>query len=175
MNRDKLKIRIFHEEEGSIRQQLQVDAAELSLEDNAEFVNPIQLDLSIEKVGRTITINADIATRCLMECDRCLEPFDYSLRDNVKVVLSTDQQFRDEEDDDISYISESENEVDLTEPIRETLLLSLPQKRLCEQACKGLCPQCGKNLNVESCQCKVDKTDPRWDKLKILLNKNNDK
>ncbi len=172
MNSGKLKIHISHPDEGTIRHKLTVNPSELYLDEESEFGNPIYLDVSVDKVGRTISINVNVDTLCRMACDRCLEPFDYLLKENVKIMLSTDSQFQDEEDDNIGYISESENEVDLTDPIHETLLLALPQKRLCQENCQGLCPQCGKNLNQESCQCQEQKIDPRWEKLRNLLKDN---
>ena len=54
----------------------------------------------------------------------------------------------------------------LEDVLREQVLLALPLKVVCRQDCKGLCPQCGKNLNQEQCSCSITLEDPRWAALK---------
>ena len=44
--------------------------------------------------------------------------------------------------------------IDLTDPIREDMIIALPIRPLCDEACKGLCFQCGQNLNLNQCQCR---------------------
>jgi uncharacterized protein len=61
--------------------------------------------------------------------------------------------------------------VELNEILREQILLAMPIKTVCRDACKGLCPQCGKNLNIAECQCVPIAGDPRWDALKDLRGK----
>jgi uncharacterized protein len=60
------------------------------------------------------------------------------------------------------------HEIDLTEVVRQNLLLAIPQHPLCRTRCLGLCPTCGKNWNEGPCHCVHDETDPRWDALKNL-------
>ncbi len=52
--------------------------------------------------------------------------------------------------------------------LREQVLLAVPLKAVCREECKGICPQCGRNRNQESCQCAPELPDPRWDALKEL-------
>ena len=59
--------------------------------------------------------------------------------------------------------------LDLTEALREQILLALPMQPLCRADCQGLCVQCGKNLNEGTCDCVQDTIDPRLVKLKELL------
>jgi uncharacterized protein len=56
--------------------------------------------------------------------------------------------------------------------MREQFYLALPMKPLCVDACKGLCPVCGRNLNRETCDCKSDWEDPRMAALRQLRNRN---
>ena len=58
--------------------------------------------------------------------------------------------------------------IDLGEDVRQTLILAVPLKLLCRPECKGLCPQCGTNLNNETCSCTTVEADPRWDALRAL-------
>jgi len=52
--------------------------------------------------------------------------------------------------------------------VRESLILAVPMKPLCEDDCQGLCQRCGTNLNRASCECPTEPVDPRWNDLKIL-------
>ena len=53
----------------------------------------------------------------------------------------------------------------LEDVLREQVLLSLPVRTLCKPDCKGLCPRCGKNRNLEACSCEEGSSDPRWEAL----------
>jgi len=64
--------------------------------------------------------------------------------------------------------------IDVSEDVRQTLLLALPFKRVCREQCKGLCPHCGKNLNEAPCGCTESTDDSRWEKLKDLKFSKND-
>jgi len=56
----------------------------------------------------------------------------------------------------------------LEDVLREQVLLSLPVRTLCKPDCKGLCPRCGKNRNLEACTCEEGPADPRWEALSGL-------
>ena len=60
----------------------------------------------------------------------------------------------------------SGKEIDLQPAVREQILLSVPPPPLCREDCKGLCPQCGKDLNEGECGCDRTVLDPRWAALK---------
>lgn len=98
-------------------------------------------------------------------CDRCAEDFErkYSIELNKIVV-----QRLENEDDSDDYIVVENNVLDLDDLVYQEIQLFLPQKILCREDCKGLCPKCGKNLNSGNCSCKAD-VDPRMAKLLELL------
>lgn len=98
-------------------------------------------------------------------CDRCAEDFErkYSVELNKIVV-----QRLENEDDSDDYIVAQNNILDLDDLVYQEILLFLPQKILCREDCKGLCPKCGKNLNSGDCSCKAD-VDPRMAALLELL------
>lgn len=98
-------------------------------------------------------------------CDRCAEEVKKNFSFNVKRIVV--EKLENEEDDD-DYIVVSNRELDLDELVNEEVSLSLPNKILCKDDCKGLCPKCGANLNVKQCNCKKD-VDPRMEALLQLL------
>jgi uncharacterized protein len=67
---------------------------------------------------------------------------------------------------DVGYYSD--DEIDIKDIVREQMLLVVPIKQLCSSDCKGLCPDCGKDLNTGSCGCRDVKVDPRFSKLSEL-------
>ena len=67
------------------------------------------------------------------------------------------------------YVVCQDNQLDIDELVRADLFLELPNKVLCREDCKGLCGQCGKNLNFDSCECEKKPIDPRLAVLGKLL------
>lgn len=108
-----------------------------------------------------------------LDCSRCLEPYRTTLRGEIDFSI---QEVSDGRELNLDELPENElivpanvDEVDITGPIREALILALPLKPLCREDCRGLCPVCGTNRNEHECECKVEKTDSRWDGLRDLL------
>lgn len=99
-------------------------------------------------------------------CDRCADEFVREYSFNLsKVVVN---RLENEEDDENYIIVDGDNKLDLDDYIYQEIQLFLPQKMLCNDDCKGICPKCGKNLNKEKCDCKKD-VDPRMAALLQLL------
>ncbi|MGN1202031.1 MAG: YceD family protein [Eubacterium sp.] len=98
-------------------------------------------------------------------CDRCAEDVKKDFSFDVKKIV-VEQLQNDNDDDD--YIVVKNKALDLDELVNEEVSLNLPAKVLCKEDCKGLCPQCGTNLNVSKCDCKKD-VDPRLSALLQLL------
>jgi uncharacterized protein len=103
-------------------------------------------------------------------CARCVDPVDISLAGEFDLI------FRPSGVDGESSeraISAPETEIGyyqgdsllLEDVLREQVLLSLPVRTLCEPDCKGLCPRCGKNRNLEACSCDEAPSDARWEAL----------
>lgn len=73
-----------------------------------------------------------------------------------------------DEENDTFLLVENES-IEAGRSVREYILLELPTKFLCKPDCKGLCPQCGKNLNEGKCSCSARQVDPRLEILKKLI------
>jgi len=100
--------------------------------------------------------------RCLAELERTGE---YSFEKNVAVKGT----LQNEDNDDYILVESSQIELDTT--AEELLMLGLPIRHLCRDDCKGLCPKCGKDLNVRDCECQKKDVDPRLAVLAKLLQK----
>ena len=101
-----------------------------------------------------------------VECVRCLEPFAYRLSFSLTDRFLPASEAAHDED---AFPISNDNSVDLSEPLREIILLSLPMHAVCRPDCRGLCPQCGQNLNFGQCDCQKEEIDPRLAILKQLL------
>jgi len=122
-------------------------------------------------VIQDIRLRGRLSTGLEIPCARCLEP----VKQDVK--REFDLLYRplgvDAGRDELS-VTDAEAEIGyyqgdgllLEDVLREQVLLALPLKITCREDCKGLCPQCGKNLNQEQCSCSMEIEDPRWAALK---------
>ena len=104
-------------------------------------------------------------------CDRCLEETTGFGSERSGIQLSKAEKEAKEEkelsDDDMGIIYVDEDEIDLDEIIRQEVIFYLPVRMVCGEDCKGLCPECGENLNTGSCKCEKA-VDPRWSALKNI-------
>lgn len=104
-------------------------------------------------------------------CDRCISPFRQTLQSEFSVCCVQRLPERGghleiEENDE--YVRFEKDVIDATPIIIESIVLQMPMKHLCSTDCKGLCSQCGVNLNQQSCQCDKLPIDPRWSRLELL-------
>jgi uncharacterized protein len=134
-----------------------------------------------EQLGRheslkDIRINGELRTSLELACARCLDPVQHDLQHNFDLLYRP--QGADAGREELS-VTAAEAEVSyyqgdgllLEDVLREQILLAVPVKVICRDDCKGLCPQCGTNLNQEQCSCDTPVADARWLALKDLRDK----
>jgi uncharacterized protein len=149
-------------------------------DDDYRVVAPVSLAFTIHKDHDRFRLVGTVATTLELACSRCLEPFTlpvdagFDLRYLPEGTAAPEAgEDEDEEggarDDDAATTFYRDEEIDLGALLREQFYLALPMKPLCREACKGLCPQCGVNLNTESCSCSRRWEDPRLSGLKALI------
>ncbi len=102
------------------------------------------------------------------ECRRCLTPVATPLQLEIGALFTQDPEALDDPD---SYpVAPEATEIDVMTAVREELLLAAPRFVECREDCKGICPQCGKDLNAGPCDC-APVTDARWQPLQALKDK----
>lgn len=141
-----------------------------------ESIGPVYAHLRISRRGEEVRIQGDIQGRVALQCSRCLINFQKELSLNIDLLYHPAAEVAKEETcevsrDEINIGFYSNDELDITQVIREQLILNLPIKALCDETCKGLCPVCGADLNLQRCECKYEYIDPRLKSLKKLLSK----
>lgn len=134
-------------------------------------ITQIRVDLTIQKSGDEFFCQARVVGEVSMECARCLASFPTELSGVTSFIVTAELKRASgkESEDQEEYVLIDANEcVDLSEIVRQEMLLAAPMKPLCSEECKGLCPRCGVNLNIETCDCRVKGIDSRWEGLKDL-------
>ena len=111
-----------------------------------------------------IVINASIKTKLKLNCSRCLDTFIYPIDIDIEERFTNDIDLQQ----DGTMFVEGDS-LDITEIIENCIISTLPIKRLCKDDCKGLCPECGVNKNVENCSCLDYDVDIRLAKLRELF------
>jgi uncharacterized protein len=162
------KIRTAHEQ---FEQVYQSEA--LAPSSDYRVVAPLRLAFDIHKDKAQFRLVGRVQTTLELACGRCLEPFvwpvdaEFDLRYQPHAE-NTGEGERAIEEDDLTTAFYEHDEIDLGQLMQEQLYLSLPMKPLCAADCKGLCPECGTNLNRGTCTCDRHREDPRFAVLKTL-------
>ena len=123
-----------------------------------EFEAPLQSEARILKMGQSILIEGKVQTRLRLRCVRCLTEFAYPLSLTFELTLHSIKEgaFPEEtelEKEDMERSFLEGGEIRLSEIACEQVFLEIPYQPLCQEKCKGLCPVCGKELNLSSCSC----------------------
>lgn len=118
--------------------------------------------------GGHMVVRGTVRARAVFECQRCLEAYE------TELVAPLEQEYRESTPEaplpeDAAYGVFQGDELDLTDLVRDSLLLAEPMKKVCQLDCKGLCPVCGQNRNRRDCGCESGAIDPRLAALQQLL------
>jgi uncharacterized protein len=141
--------------------------------DAYRIVAPVTLVFEIHKDKERFRLAGSAVTELELSCSRCLEPFrlpvnaPFDLRYHPASEMTQDEE-REIEEEDLETSYYRDDQVDLNELLREQFYLVLPMKPLCGDDCRGLCQQCGTNLNTGTCSCRTSVEDPRLTPLKQL-------
>lgn len=127
----------------------------------AEAVNVVG---DITSIGDILTFKASINTKLKLNCSRCLEAFIYPIDIDIEERFTNNNL---QEDEGVMFVDS--DTLDIAKIVENIIISTLPIKKLCTDNCKGLCNQCGKNLNEDSCQCGANDVDLRLSKLQQLF------
>ena len=162
-----LTINISRLSEGAHQYDFETEPKNLDLD--ARFVERVFVHAELEKTVRQLRLRADLRAKGQFICDRCLDEFRQDLSTHYEIVYFTEEAIeRSKSDEEVQYISADTTTLDLGEDVRQFLILAVPQKILCRDDCRGLCPVCGSNRNKVECKCAEKAVDPRWEALKKM-------
>lgn len=135
---------------------------------------PARVGLKMYNVGDSISAFFDLDVKARLRCSRCLETFSYPISSSFQVTYRDSADSVDKRDSagDEDIVLYSDDLVDVSDDVRQQIVVTLPMKPVCADDCKGLCTVCGQNLNVGLCGCAQDEAaDSRWTALGELLKK----
>lgn len=127
----------------------------------------------LENTDGEVRIKGDLTVDMEADCDRCLATARFPLESNFDLFYRPMADIAQEEE---IAIDEGQAEIafyegggmELEDILREQVILLLPMQRVCEEACKGICPVCGRNRNETECHCEAKPADDRWAALRNL-------
>lgn len=135
----------------------------------------VQGQVSLLHTHQGILVGAEVETPVSVGCSRCLTPFVTPIRLTIEeeffplIDVNTGRGVPLPEDVEGAFRIDPNHILDLTEVLRQCVITDMPMKPLCRPQCRGLCPECGVNLNRETCRCSAAHGDPRWESLTALL------
>ena len=145
----------------------------IQFDDDIKVIGPLNGHVRMRRTNQGLLVDGWVELTLELLCNRCLKEFELPMHVNFEelfyptVDVVSGLPLAPFDEDEIFPI-DARHQVDLTEAIRQNLLLNLPMMVVCQEDCKGLCPQCGQNLNLGSCECEPE-VDARLSVLKTLL------
>jgi len=140
----------------------EADPATLDLNgSDAEFVGPIQVRARLVPTDHSVYVSGEVQAHAKLQCVRCLEGLSYPVHSSFEMTVvpkesktgRLPEEWHELDEKELDEYQYSGDIIDLTDVVREHVLLSLPTYPLCRPDCGGLCPQCGADLNRMSCRC----------------------
>jgi uncharacterized protein len=151
--------------------------AEMIAQGECEFLKPIQTSIRAVRNADRIELEGDVRTAVALPCGRCLKAFQITLSSHFALTFTNrseefamagepdDLELRPEEINRIYFEGEK---INLHEAVQEQVVMAFPIRALCSETCRGLCAQCGADLNTGDCGCAPQTTDDRFASLKKL-------
>lgn len=143
------------------------------VDERVRLSQPAEVKGNVKLGGDEVFVSGHVDTRAQLECDRCLKPVELPVSTDFALEYITGADY---ESSSAAALSEEEmsvsvfdgDSIDVDELVKEQILLALPARTLCNDGCKGMCPECGIDLNTAECSCAPKEIDPRWAALKNL-------
>lgn len=135
-------------------------------------VGPVVGEITVENTGSLLLVRGRLQAVLKMACARCLSDTEQTVEVEVEEEFASEGAGPevvtvDREEPEAAAISDYV--LDLHEFARQQIMVNMPMAALCRPDCRGICPQCGRNLNQGQCGCEAQGSDGRWAKLGQLL------
>jgi len=157
---------------GSFAQTYQPD--ELTFDEHElRLVEPVSVAGRIRRRGGEVELRGKLTTKVAVACGRCLKSVELPVEVEFAERFAPSVAWKDEEQhelqqEDLDLAVFDGEGIELDDLVREEIILAMPGHTLCQEQCQGLCPDCGTDLNVSSCDCQTKQIDSRWEGLKDL-------
>lgn len=143
---------------------------QLGLHNLFSFDGPLNTEMVVTLEDIRVRITGGLSVHLDVSCCRCLRKFSRNVEKRFRVEYWPDPEVEEGEEialtyEDLDVGFYRNDEIDLSGVVAEQVMLELPMKPVCREDCKGLCDQCGANLNEGSCGCDRSRIDPRFSVL----------
>ncbi|HEX8473609.1 MAG TPA: DUF177 domain-containing protein [Pyrinomonadaceae bacterium] len=169
----RIEVERLNERGESFAHTYNLDALALDDED-AQLTGETRITGRASRKDEQVRLVGKIETGVEVHCSRCLRPVKVPVEAEFdeRYIPAATESLTDElaelQPDDLGFSTYEGESVDVDDLVREQVLLALPMRPLCREDCKGLCPTCGTDLNVDACSCEQKEIDPRWAALASL-------
>src|SRR5687767_720104 len=148
------------------------------VDESVRVTQPAEIKGNVKQAGHEVFVSGHVETRAQLECDRCLKLVELPVSADFALEYITGSDY---ESSSAAALSEEElavsvfdgESIDVDEIVKEQILLAVPARTLCREECKGICPECGTDLNARQCNCADEEVDPRWAALQSFKNTDN--
>jgi uncharacterized protein len=130
------------------------------------LARPLDVRLEAQLAGRDVVVRGRLEGEASLECRRCLTSVRVPIGEEVAVLYQAGMGGAEAEEAEVYPLPARGTELDLLPMVREQVVLGVPAFAVCSEACRGLCPTCGLNLNECSCECRPTEMDERWAALR---------
>ncbi len=138
-------------------------------------ISPLEISGEVSRIDGGYVLSARLVYSGELECSRCLAAYPFREDETFSLVLYPRRPASGDEvelaRDDLDALFYEEPLIELAPIAQERVHVALPMKPLCRPDCKGLCAECGKDLNQGPCACAHESVDPRWEALRGLKEK----
>lgn len=132
------------------------------------LAGPLDVHLDVQQAGHDVVVRGALEGEVAMECRRCLKDLRVEVDEEVTALFRAGIDPLEAEEEEVYALPPRSRELDLSGLVREQLLLAVSPYAICSEACRGLCPRCGANLNEGACGCEETESDDRWAALRRL-------
>lgn len=154
-----MELKLHEVDEGQTRLEIELAADSVGItQQDVALEGPLKIGLSLDRRADEIWIRGTVHAIALQQCSRCLVDFSQILELDFEVFCAKLPSARtmspkalDEEDGGVHF--HDGHVLSIDSEIREAVLLGLPMRPLCRDACAGLCPRCGEDRNLGPCRC----------------------
>ena len=127
------------------------------------FLSPVCVEGIFSNIGGSIELSGTVSCKLGYVCDRCCETYEADFECSLDELFKKEDTRNDDNNPDAVILAGTV--VDIDEIVFNNIIVNLPLKHLCKEDCKGLCANCGQNLNNGECECDTRPVDPRFDAL----------
>jgi len=132
---------------------------------------PVHSEVEVSLWGKRVRVEGELGADLVLTCSRCLKSFDRKIQKGFEVEFLPDPVVETEGEEiglaytDLNIGFYRDDGLDVRAVISEQIVLEIPMQPICQEACKGLCHQCGVDLNKGACNCQSQTIDPRFEAL----------